>query len=104
MCGNFDIIMTHFLLSALKIGRYRADVGTANSRLQASPLLVIEGSGGLADLLSYAYRQQHSLNPSSVNLNSSVLESDIRQMCGTFLLNFHRFDRFELDLRGHTQP
>ena len=23
---------------------------------------------------------------------------------GTFRLNFHRFDRFELDLRGHTQP
>ena len=22
---------------------------------------------------------------------------------GTFRLNFHRFDRFELDLRGHTQ-
>ena len=25
-------------------------------------------------------------------------------MYGTFRLNFHRFDRFELDLRGHTQP
>ena len=23
---------------------------------------------------------------------------------GTFRLNFHRFDRFELDLRGFTQP
>ena len=23
---------------------------------------------------------------------------------GTFRLNFHRFDRFELDLRGHAQP
>ena len=23
---------------------------------------------------------------------------------GTFRLNFHRFDRFEPDLRGHTQP
>ena len=23
---------------------------------------------------------------------------------GTFRLNFHRLDRFELDLRGHTQP
>ena len=23
---------------------------------------------------------------------------------GTFRLNFHRFHRFELDLRGHTQP
>ena len=23
---------------------------------------------------------------------------------GTFRHNFHRFDRFELDLRGHTQP
>ena len=23
---------------------------------------------------------------------------------GTFRLNFHRFDRFELDLLGHTQP
>ena len=23
---------------------------------------------------------------------------------GTFRLNFHRFDWFELDLRGHTQP
>ena len=23
---------------------------------------------------------------------------------GTFRLNFHRFDRFELDLRGYTQP
>ena len=23
---------------------------------------------------------------------------------GTFRLNFHHFDRFELDLRGHTQP
>ena len=23
---------------------------------------------------------------------------------GNFRLNFHRFDRFELDLRGHTQP
>ena len=23
---------------------------------------------------------------------------------GTFNLNFHRFDPFELDLRGHTQP
>ena len=23
---------------------------------------------------------------------------------GTFRLNFHRFDCFELDLRGHTQP
>ena len=23
---------------------------------------------------------------------------------GTFRLNFHRFDRFELDLRGNTQP
>ena len=27
-----------------------------------------------------------------------------RQRYGTFRLNFHRFDRFELDLRGHTQP
>ena len=26
------------------------------------------------------------------------------QMYGTFWLSFHRFDRFELDLRGHTQP
>ena len=25
-------------------------------------------------------------------------------MYGTFRLNFHRFDRFELDLRVHTQP
>ena len=25
-------------------------------------------------------------------------------MYGTFRLNFHRFDRLELDLRGHTQP
>ena len=23
---------------------------------------------------------------------------------GTFRLDFHPFDRFELDLRGHTQP
>ena len=23
---------------------------------------------------------------------------------GTFRLNFHRFDRFELDLRGYTKP
>ena len=23
---------------------------------------------------------------------------------GSFRLNFHRFDLFELDLRGHTQP
>ena len=23
---------------------------------------------------------------------------------GTFRLNFHRFDQFELDLLGHTQP
>ena len=23
---------------------------------------------------------------------------------GTFRLNFHRFDRFELGVRGHTQP
>ena len=23
---------------------------------------------------------------------------------GTLRLNFHRFDRVELDLRGHTQP
>ena len=27
-----------------------------------------------------------------------------RALYGTFRLNFHRFDRFELDLRGHTQP
>ena len=27
-----------------------------------------------------------------------------RQLYGTFRLNFHRFDRFELDLLGHTQP
>ena len=26
------------------------------------------------------------------------------QLYGTFRLNFHRFDRFELDLLGHTQP
>ena len=24
--------------------------------------------------------------------------------CGTFRLNFHRFDRFELDLLGHAHP
>ena len=28
----------------------------------------------------------------------------IESAYGTFRLNFHRFDRFELDLRGHTQP
>ena len=27
-----------------------------------------------------------------------------RRMYGTFRLNFHRFDRFKLDPRGHTQP
>ena len=26
------------------------------------------------------------------------------KLYGTFRLNFHHFDRFELDLRGHTQP
>ena len=29
--------------------------------------------------------------------------SDVSKV-GTFRLNFHRFDRFELHLRGHTQP
>ena len=28
----------------------------------------------------------------------------VQQRYGTFRPNFHRFDRFELDLRGHTQP
>ena len=28
----------------------------------------------------------------------------LRDVYGTFRLNFDRFDRFELDLRGHTQP
>ena len=28
----------------------------------------------------------------------------LSDLYGTFRLNFHRFDRFELDLRGHTQP
>ena len=34
---------------------------------------------------------------------TDVLAAAIR-MYGTFRLNSHRFDRFELDLRGHTQP
>ena len=32
------------------------------------------------------------------------LHRNQRHMYGTSRLNFHRFDRFELDLRGHTQP
>ena len=31
-------------------------------------------------------------------------EPRVEIVYGTFRLNFHRFDRFELDLRGHTQP
>ena len=33
-----------------------------------------------------------------------VMFYDDACMYGTFRLNFHRFDRFELDLRGYTQP
>ena len=32
------------------------------------------------------------------------VEHDPSEMYVTFRLNFHRFDRFKLDLRGHTQP
>ena len=36
--------------------------------------------------------------------NQTVQTGDFGVRYGTFRLNFHRFDRFELDLRGHTQP
>ena len=32
-----------------------------------------------------------------------IIEAASWKGYGTFRLNFHRFDRFELDLRGHTQ-
>ena len=34
----------------------------------------------------------------------TLLGKSQRRWYGTFRLNFHRFDRFKLDLRGHTQP
>ena len=37
----------------------------------------------------------------TVPLAELVHENDTAY--GTFRLNFHRFDHFELDLRGHTQ-
>ena len=41
---------------------------------------------------------------SSPDINITVAGSLQQPWYGTFQLNFHRFDRFELDLRGHTQP
>ena len=38
-----------------------------------------------------------------VNLGHNDLRS-VPDEYVTFRLNFHRFDRFELDLRGYTQP
>ena len=34
---------------------------------------------------------------------NSLRDQITTKMCVTFRLNFHHFDRFELDLRGHTQ-
>ena len=40
----------------------------------------------------------------SQQLESLLTEVSSPLQYGTFRLNFHRFDRFELYLRGHTQP
>ena len=37
----------------------------------------------------------------NLGLQARTLFTDTRRGYGTFRLNFHRFDRFELDLRRH---
>ena len=38
------------------------------------------------------------------NISAPLQPPQMIGVYGTFRLNFHRFDRVELDLRGHTQP
>ena len=43
--------------------------------------------------------------PHALRYIEKYITADVVQYWyGTFRLNFHRLDRFELDLRGHTQP
>ena len=48
-------------------------------------------------------RQVSHKNVNKVVMVDHVVPGDLHGY-GTFRLNFHRFHRFELDLRGHTQP
>ena len=47
----------------------------------------------------------HSMVVKICSRSGDVIEPMLSwQWYDTFRPNFHRFDRFELDLRGHTQP
>ena len=52
-------------------------------------MMTLDGGGGVY----YGYISSRGSTPGDTDI-----------VYGTFRLNFHRFDRFELDLRGHTQP
>ena len=69
------------------------------------------GGGGIAamsrspfDVLFADVRAPPVLREASVDVCVSDLPFGKRCLVRHFPLNFHRFDRFELDLRGHTQP
>ena len=97
---------------------HRSPPPTTSSRAQA-PIglptrMVIAALGGMG-----AATVCHPLDTLRVNLQVDTAgrfagmadaavkitkRSGVSKGYGTFRLNFHRFDRFELDLRGYTQP
>eukprot|EP00040_Diaphanoeca_grandis_P036197 m.229986 g.229986 ORF g.229986 m.229986 type:complete len:1663 (+) comp33568_c1_seq1:170-5158(+) len=81
----------HFLEGTTKIGTLELVVGGQSQRAfrlaqsamherTLSPLVLIQGSGGLADLLSYAYRYLHDPHPESANLNKWDFDALIRHV------------------------
>ena len=76
------------------------------------------GEPDVASFHVYAGRSENTTTPARYWIDdvmligldhalSNVIQTTVTDFVvvyGTFRLNFHRFDRFELDLRGHTQP
>ena len=55
-------------------------------------------------LPSVAFDLLINLSSTSLLLYEHSHAASRSRLYGTFRHNFHRFDRLELDLRGHTQP
>eukprot|EP00040_Diaphanoeca_grandis_P036765 m.236147 g.236147 ORF g.236147 m.236147 type:complete len:1778 (-) comp33676_c0_seq2:70-5403(-) len=56
----------------------------AVTRKHNSPLVVINGTGGLADLIAYAYRFQHDSSPMVTTYNANFLEAQVRELYEIF--------------------
>ena len=84
------------------VGKYAA------SALNKSFITVADIDTRLQNLFRMRIRLGHFDPPGPLQeIPASVVCSDESiavSMYGTFRLNFHRFDRFELDLRGYTPP